>query len=387
MTAPYRPYLPSSDPVQHIVVLGGGGAGAPVPEVAKQEEPETMACDHCGQDRDLGEMIDNTCRSCYEEAHFTCQSCDETHHVDYAQYSCNDVGPFCPSCRSDYDEGDDEGDDEENDDEGGGCIKNHDYDVLNRLEFMGNPADRIYYGIELEVEVDSGLTEVAGYFSSALTGYAVLKADGSLSHGFEVVTAPATLDIHRKLMGARFLGPQHRDVIHEHNIASAKTDTCGMHVHVSRKPLSQLQIGKMQVFLHNPENAAFVACIAQRPCNRWADYTATKKLTDLRTDNRYTALNLQNANTVELRIFRGNLRLDRVMKNLEFTAALVRWCGTGVSGIGECSRYQNFVDWVRKADYPDLYAFLQEKGFKAAPKFRLVVQSETATSTEIQPEI
>ena len=70
------------------------------------------------------------------------------------------------------------------------------------------------------------------------------------------------------------------------------------------------------------------------------------------------------------------MRIERVMKNLEFTAALVAWCGTGVASIGDCAKYQRFVDWVAKQrkTYPALHAFLIERNLLPAPVSKLKIE-------------
>lgn len=158
-----------------------------------------------------------------------------------------------------------------------------------------------------------------------------------------------------------------------------------MHVHISRAPLTTLQIGKMQVFLHNPGNEAFIHCIAQRNPNEWAEIASTKKHGDAKrgeNESRYTALNLQNRHTVEMRIFRGTIDAREVFKNIEFCDALVRWCAPSVAGVNECRRWQCFAYWVhaRRKDYPHLVEYLRANEYLPRPdtKQRELFKKESA---------
>jgi hypothetical protein len=76
--------------------------------------------------------------------------------------------------------------------------------------------------------------------------------------------------------------------------------------------------------------------------------------------SRYDILNV-GPNTVEVRMFRGNLRPDRVIKNIEFCHALVVYC-QGAS-IKQLESWKNFSRWLieHRGEYPALVKFLVEK--------------------------
>jgi hypothetical protein len=61
-------------------------------------------------------------------------------------------------------------------------------------------------------------------------------------------------------------------------------------------------------------------------------------------------------------MFRGNLRADRVFKNLEFCHALVLFCRDASLTQVEC--WAEFAAWLqkRRSQYPHLVSFLVEKG-------------------------
>lgn len=218
----------------------------------------------------------------------------------------------------------------------------------------------------------------------------IVKHDGSLKNGFEIVSGPAPLDYHReKLWKPFFDWHQEEMILRSHDAAYG---TCGMHVHVSREPLGWLQIGKMVQFLHAPENYQFVRYMAGRPSSsRYADYLTPKRLrpTGIQatwgpdgkggvqlikttrdkstpvyrvqsdTINRYTALNLRNPKTVEFRIFRGTLNPGTFFARLEFCNALTKFAAPGVIGLNETTvpRFTSFL-MERKKDFPNLLNYL-----------------------------
>lgn len=266
--------------------------------------------------------------------------------------------------------------------------------------------DGLFYGIELEVETAPGSTfgvrdDIADRVLKLLDKKAVCKRDGSLSdggeRGFEIVTAPATLEYHKKLWKPFF------DYAPTSGLVAQRTTTCGMHVHVSRPRLSWLQIGKIVQFIHEPENRQFIESISGRPAGHYQDYLrekrlyvpvskpvewirnsaldpklqgeikymttkepVTRQLYSPRRDarSRYTAVNLQNPHTVEFRLFKATLNPTTFFARLEFCDALVKYCAPGNASMQELFT-ACFGQWVaaRRKDYPNLADFMAKTGF------------------------
>jgi hypothetical protein len=201
----------------------------------------------------------------------------------------------------------------------------------------------LYFGVELEVESIRGdreenassILETAKHIPELRPLYDAerlpLRAeeDGSLDDGFELITLPFGLPDHRKLW---------RSVLNRtntRNIRSHSTETCGLHIHVSRAALTPTQLARMVIFVNDPNNEKLVRAIARRyHCGysrvknkTWAGVVREVRL-DRRHDNdRYELLNLTNQHTVEFRMFRGSTNPDAVVGALEFVNALVRFCG------------------------------------------------------------
>lgn len=258
------------------------------------------ACSNCSTNYTSG-SCGNQCDSCE-----VCNDCCECVFCDRCssrqQHWCHEC-ETCESCCQCEDES--------------SIIKDYSYRVEKTLGMRGSPKDKTFFGVELEVECsrESNRRVKAMEAHEYLQGFAMFKSDGSLDHGFEIVTAPATLEEHRK-------GWENFFANRPTGLRSYNTETCGMHIHISRpKPL---HIGKILVFVNNPDNRENITKIAGRTSSRWAGYSA-KELSDGRkpSPSRYEAVNIvEGGKTIELRIFKGTLKKESFFKNLEFAHAL-----------------------------------------------------------------
>jgi hypothetical protein len=302
---------------------------------------ETFTCDDCDNHHsdDLSEyhIEDNNktiCGGCYEYGYFYCSDCDNYYSDSSANYTDNST--YCDSCIGDHIKNEN--------------IKDYNYDPLDDLDFLGNPKDDLYLGLELEVYVNKDLNDTANTVSDSLEGYAILKEDGSISMpGFEIVTAPCSLAIHREKIIEFFSNNPDIDTDNDNDI--------GLHIHISRKPISQLSIGKMLVFINNPDNQDGIVAIAGRSSNNWAKLSP-KKITDIKKQSsRYEAVNLQNNDTVEFRIFASTVDPKLILARLDFVHALTVWVKD--QSMLHLTWY-DFTGYIRenKALYPDLVEWL-----------------------------
>lgn len=393
-------------------------------ETATEAEPVTP-CTTCGAeingdeayiDQDTDESV---CAPCYDDNHTQCALCDETvnnssitaiilnnlRHID-ACASCRGDLSTCDDCATMLDadhaynsDGDNtycEGcydhlyttcngcdqivsrDDVDGDENCGSCqarvIHRSDFDACEYLGFMDNPSDGLSLGLELEIATGLSAEPTAVAAIDALgSRYVIAKEDGSLGVDIELNTAPASLSYHQNQWMES--ASNWKRVCTDRKITSHNQGNCGIHVHVSRDPLSQLQIGKLQVFLNALNTADFVTCIAQRTANQYC-MRQGKKLTDKHNYDRFSALNLQNSNTIEFRIFRGNTRVKRILKCLEFADSLTRYCGAAEVSIREFCDVDRFLRWLthssRKAAYPNLIGYLVEKNYLPDPRQKVI---------------
>jgi hypothetical protein len=325
-----------------------------VDNVGWYPEDECFICESCNEathnDDAFTEPNGNgsLCEYCHDNHTSRCEGCDETFYNDDLNADC-----YCESCA-----------DEEYEGESPARPRPEPRLILDYSDRAANflpreSHDRVLYGVELEVESRDGLPlSGATWARTHLSDqYCVFKSDGSLGPGgFEIVTRPDSLAVHRRDWGAFFANNPAK------TLASWSTGRCGMHVHISKSGLSSLQLGKMLCFLNEPMNERMIVKIAGRRSERWCQI-AKKKISDCQhPQDRYVALNITR-HTAEVRIFKGTLNMAGFFKNIEFCEALVKFTAPAGRSIAEATNYGAFCRWLSYKDYPNLYAFLVDKGF------------------------
>jgi len=239
-------------------------------------------------------------------------------------------------------------------------IHNYSTRVESMLKFKATRVrpNTVYLGCELEFETNNRNRAQLGV-GKLMHGHALMKSDGSIRNGFEIVTCPATLDIHLDVF-KKFYDNIPPDLKVEKNV--------GMHVHISRKPLSQLTLGKMTEFLNRLDNKQFIAHIAGRIDNNYARMNSERTVTfpwrNRSGGDRYNALNLNNQNTVEVRLFATPMNYKEFASRLQFVQALVDYCSPCSSNesLKKQTHYESFMHWLsnRKRMFPELSYHLKE---------------------------
>lgn len=236
---------------------------------------------------------------------------------------------------------------------------------LDYLAFQGAPADDIYYGIELEVECASGYSpeKKAIDVLDNREGFLICKHDGSLRNGFELVTAPCSLDVHQQTWPVLLT----RKVTQ--GLESWKHTTTGLHIHVSRNPLTQLTIGKIVVFMNSMANRRFLVALAGRnDVTGYAKFkTKTLDTAHIRNNDRYEVVNLQNHGTIEFRLFKGTLNIRHILADIEFVDAIVHWAI--VCDVADIENWRAFMAWTMSNNtdgkYDDFVSYMAKKGYIA----------------------
>ena len=383
-------------------------------------------CDDCGELAFADSMCeaqngDSICRACRIDNYTCCADCNEL-APDHDLTTVDNGDSVCESCRSDHytwsdrtdsyihdndwnccDHEDscgcnDDYEDEESDyfppvitgnpESLAGRILNYSFNVCTALRFldMPNPGAPVSHsvktlmlGVELEVESISGeILDNARLVGRAAKNpkdsqyEALLKSDGSLQNGFEIVSAPMVPARH---LMADSLWDRVTTCEARRNLRSSDTRTCGLHVHVSRAALSSLTIGKLVYFFNAPSNARFVKSIAGRDLDQsnWAKLK-TKKITgNDGTLDRYEIVNLCPRQTIEIRAFKGTLKIETIKARIDFVTALLAWLPLASC---EALGARDFIAWAdlpqnRKA-HPWLSKWLQSRNMIARPKPRAV---------------
>ena len=329
--------------------------------------------DYCNDCED-GEFADNM-NSCYQGDFYVCHNCREDNY-QYSEYQDTYI------TQEDWEQEDH--DENRNYQEDSGM-----YDYTHRVEDdLGklcmphekhlSEQDITYYGVELEVEKRNNCPYDMPFYISdeVLQGFAQCKSDGSLDHGFEITTAPATFDYHKKAWEEFFKDQKCMD-----NLKGWNTDTAGLHVHISRKSLKPTDIGKILVFINDDTNTYFIKAIAGRTSDQWAKRSKKKIQDAWKSSDKYEAVNMSHANTIELRIFKSNISRHGFYRVLEFTDALVYFT-KNCAGLSNLSlHYKAFLRFmdneIIKSQYPNLTAWLIRKGYiKGRPSRKVNLQGE-----------
>jgi hypothetical protein len=334
---------------------------------------------------------DTLCLSCAQDA-ATCDRCETLINRNYDNYGEVDGDTWCSSCVDDYatfcDSCDQYHTEPCEDDDGGWSSGSsnsriHDYSFKPDAKFGFTEGDLSEYsikdsitgrsrvpfmGFELEVEAGNaslgdGIDVIQEHLGSE-ENYVYLKGDGSLDCGFEIVSHPATLASHK----SRHLGEALKG-LSDLGFRSWRTNTCGIHVHVSRAGFSNpSHVWKFTHFI--VDNKQAMVKLAGRDSERWANFNldgytsggVKSRAKGANFYNRYEAINFGNARTLELRFFKGSLRVERLLSALELTEGAVEYTRnlTTKDVMGGGLDFRSFVTWLReRADkYPNLLSYV-----------------------------
>lgn len=231
-----------------------------------------------------------------------------------------------------------------------------------------NAKNALVFGVELEMEPKSESVEAQLELVRLLGGSRakgsnfILKSDGSLHSGVEMVTMPFTLEQHKEEKAIKW--QKALSAVAKKAKSGAGTDRCGMHIHINKVALSALTIGKMLVFLNSESLAPLITTIAQRPSGHYCSRDGSKKIIDgsKSSENRYDIMNVSVSHpTCEIRMFKGNLKVERVYKNIEFCHALVQYCRQ--TSMADLQDWGSFSRWLisKRGTYSYLVQFLADK--------------------------
>jgi hypothetical protein len=334
---------------------------------------------------------DTLCLDCAKHAQ-SCDRCQDLINLDDGTHSDVDGNPWCESCVDWHASFCEECDVYHSDGPCGGWdddrvrdIHDYSYKPDARFGFLDSDASdysvkvpitgrsRVpFMGFELEVEAGRASivdgVETIKQFLGDDEGYVYIKGDGSLNCGFEIVSHPCTLAGHKTMKLAETLKG-----LSDLGFRSWRTDTCGLHVHVSRAGFSSpSHVWKFTHFI--VDNRQAMVKLAGRNSERWANFNLEgynnggikNRAKGYSHYNRYEAINFQNTRTLELRFFKGSLKVERVLSALELTEGAVEYTRNLTSrdvmsgGLDFCS----FVTWLReRADkYPNLLSYVDTLG-------------------------
>lgn len=269
------------------------------------------------------------CNDCFDDSFCTCESCNQYHLTissirvcgyNFCCHECAAVENFyrCNGCGDYYHT------DDMDDNLCGACnindsiIQDNDYKPSKYVYAKMPWENTTYLGIELEMESnnepeDDAASVMEWLKRRKLDHRVYIKYDGSLDNGFEIVFHPTTLNaLERKFPVKAFLS-------YLRKLDMEAQNTCGLHVHISRKDLSDnmLQVGK--VFFYKCQD--HLIKLSARTELNYCKFDKEMPL-DGKTQRygKYSALNTSaSRDTIEIRIFRSTLRYDRFQASMQFS--------------------------------------------------------------------
>lgn len=267
---------------------------------------------------------------CGEHAGF-CSSCEaeELASTLTAIGECRDCSrPVCSVCGYRFDPYEDD----ETCDE---CLAErssrmvHDYSYRPRPNFLKLPDDPdngLYFGFELEVGTDEPgeLAERLYHSHGAEESVLYCKHDGSVD-GVEIVSHPMT----HGYFSERFPFAMFTD--RQLSVDEVQPIGHGLHVHVSRSGFkSQAHVMRWLLLIY--KNSAEIERLARRKSAEWAGFTdghrCGRKAKGSRTGERYVAVNANNRDTLEVRVFRSTWKEQELRAALDFMHASVIYTRT-----------------------------------------------------------
>ena len=363
-------------------------------------------CDDVGTENDAWYTVDDCeqwCENCTEHAASWCDSCESystegsCYIEDRGTYWCvpcaDNNATYCDDCDQYFESG---------------CDSCNDSRVIHDYSYRPDPIfhstdknERLFFGLEIEME-SGGDYQGASEYAYQLEGLdlAYLKHDGSLNHGFELVTHPMSHDFYKNEATELF------DVLtglrNTYSVRSWGTGTCGIHIHISRTGFNGGP--HMHRFLNLVySNQTFYETLAGRSSSRWAkfddvdqarpdgtidewgmrNYTRYRSFKDKinsgRHTDRYSAVNTQNTHTLEMRIFRGSTKVDVIKSHIDLAHASVEY--TRVMSINQVKEGSLTTDSFMKyiESHADLYPELNERMARLIdPSVRLAEQNVSA---------
>ena len=325
------------------------------------------------------------CQKCQEELFadaggsdnfFHCPACESMEILDDSAYfngtryceSCYDNCVYtCDDCGDQYWDGDGHHCEED----GSHLINSYSYKP--RPYFFGTAT--YHMGFELEVESDgNSIRDGAEVIVNALGERIYLKEDGSLSQGFEIVTHPHSLNEYQQHFDWNALTK-----LRKLGFRSWDTSTCGLHVHVSRsafgiannrRDITKVQAHELRFMKLIYDNDRQISRLAGRRTSTYATFEDKGRLVDkvkhgAQHNGRYSAINSENSATLEVRVFRGSLKPERVLMALELVQCAVEYTrDLHVSASNKALSWMMFTRYVvdNTSTYPHLFTAM-EKSF------------------------
>lgn len=288
----------------------------------------------------------NTIRS--ENVPNYCWSCDLSWDDTESEAHSYDGQWYCENCY----ETERNNRNSENTSENYSGIHNYNYKPNKQLFHLDNQISHQHlnptepaFGIELETEYigNDYLTEAVEYIHQNVNPLVYLKEDCSITHGFEIVSHPMSLN-YLQFQAERYANML--TYLRTHEYRAWKTSSCGLHIHVSKKSFSDAKHQMKFIYFMFKNKTQMIKFSGRNSGFARYDYEAFVNSNDsawrntkpnilecvkgVKKDGNYApgayernlAVNRSNEHTHELRIFRPSLRFHTVLAYTEFVHCL-----------------------------------------------------------------
>lgn len=289
------------------------------------------------------------CNECLEDGYYNvCDDCGEWFSEDDLYYNERNDCYYCEDCSPSHE-----------------IIAGY-HDHTNEIQFFGD--DKLnsvpYLGVELEIDKGNDNEKCAEHTESCFPkNFIYFEYDGSLDDGFENITQPATLDYHYSLK--ENYGDMFKNAI-SMGFRSHNTSTCGLHVHFNRdffRDNEELYVTRLLYLVEKfwDELVKFSRRDIEH-LNRWAkkyDKSPEDVVNEWKSHawylERYQAVNLTNARTIEFRMFRGTLKLNTFIATLQLCNTLVK-----TAREIESTEAIQSLKWEDMLQYDEIKAYWEE---------------------------
>lgn len=299
------------------------------------------------------------CSPCFDSRYYRCAECGLT----FSRSEHSNRSRICPACSYNY---------ERRQVENYGVL-NYSYKPFPRFQLLDyeDPEKTMFYGWEIEAGFN-GSTDKMRDVARSMGTFVYCKFDSSIDDpGCEIVSHPMSLAwAHKNIDRIRtevFQADRRK------RFCAVGEGSCGMHVHMTKKFFSTLTLLKFLRFFY--ENKEFVLQVSQRGSfyrmgryasldSESADCTLKEKARYKSGGGRYTAINVTNSATVEVRVFQSTLNTRGFLKNLEFCDAVYHYAK--IAGL-KAVNIESFCEYVLKHTntYRNLICFLYDRGLFA----------------------
>ena len=307
-------------------------------------EDNLTYCEHCENyviNDDIRRVYYSDSRS--DDYEYMCIDCIDNSDISY----CDECGAYireytyledsdvclCDSCHRIFEE-----------QTGGAFIQNYGYKPTPVFYTTPEEKDKgqqiSYFGVELEIdrkEDNQTTKEMLEQVNEILGEFAYYKHDGSLSNsGVEIVTHPASL---KKWQQQKENWQKVFEICVKSGYRSHNTSCCGLHIHANRKALAEdreeqdniidkiiliLETFKSQVKkFSRRQNYGYCQFLSDKVYDTPEDKEEyIKKIENIKKEKgkfgRYVTLNVENYNTIELRVMRGTLNIETFIASIQF---------------------------------------------------------------------